>query len=417
MTSAAFFWLTLTLLCLFTQAFYSMLEMGSVSFSKVRLQYYVSKGNKRALWLNKLLQNPSRLFGTTLLGVNIALQIGSECSRQFYEAIHLSPDIAPVTQVFLVLIFAELAPMFAARHYAEHVVMLGIPIIYASSCLMKPIIVSIETVSHLANKLLGRGKHVKSLLYFTREELQKVFEEHDDHHTAPKRSKDFTTIVSNIFTLRNRSAEDIMAPTYTIPMAPSTTSVSHIRTLFDKDPYFSHIPVYHRSRRNIIGIISAASLLKANDADRVETYSSPPWFVTENTPIFQILEQFKRNNQDVAVILDHDGSALGILSLDDILDEIFGEEPDVEDADIALEQKDLLVIERSFPADMTIQDFNDKFGTEFPHLEGETLADLIAHNIDHLPEQGETIRIENFEFIVEEASILGAKTVTVKSRI
>jgi len=104
-----------------------MVEMACVSFNKVRLHYYVNQGNRRAIWLNYLLQHPFRLFGTTLIGVNVAMVVGSECSREFHSALGLSPDLAPLSQVIIVVIFAELAPMFAARHYAEHVAMLGAP--------------------------------------------------------------------------------------------------------------------------------------------------------------------------------------------------------------------------------------------------------------------------------------------------
>ena len=128
-----FFFLFLMIASLIVQGFYSMLEMACVSFNRVRLQYFASQKSKRAQWLSYLLNRPTYLFGTTLIGVNTALQFGSECSRRFYETLGLSPDWAPLSQVFIVLIFAELVPMFAARRFAESISMLGIPIIYITS--------------------------------------------------------------------------------------------------------------------------------------------------------------------------------------------------------------------------------------------------------------------------------------------
>src|SRR3990167_4141710 len=118
-------WLILTFLCIALQSLFAMLEMASVSFNKMRLQYYVTKGNRCAQMLASLLQNPSRLFGTTLLIVNFAMQVGSECSRRYYGSMGINPNWAPLTQVFLVLVFAELSPLLAARNYAENVIMLG----------------------------------------------------------------------------------------------------------------------------------------------------------------------------------------------------------------------------------------------------------------------------------------------------
>ncbi|MBA3815689.1 MAG: DUF21 domain-containing protein, partial [Parachlamydiaceae bacterium] len=154
-------WLLCNLLSIMVLAFYSMQEMACVSFNKVRLQYYVSKGLKRAVWLNYLLQNPSRLFGTTLIGVNIALVIGSECSREFHSALGINPDLAPLSQVILVVIFGELAPMFAARHYAENVAMLGVPIVYASARLMSPFLWCLGGISKLCNLIVG-GKEIEA---------------------------------------------------------------------------------------------------------------------------------------------------------------------------------------------------------------------------------------------------------------
>src|SRR5690348_4151194 len=103
--SEALWWTFLNLISIIVLAFFSMEEMACVSFSRLRLHYYVSQGKRRALWLNYLLQEPTRLFTTTLLSVNAAMFIGSECARQSYIALGLSPDWAPVSQVILVVIF------------------------------------------------------------------------------------------------------------------------------------------------------------------------------------------------------------------------------------------------------------------------------------------------------------------------
>ena len=126
METNALTWLILTFIFLIIQASYSMLEMAAVSFDKARLQYYADQGKRQARWLHFLLEKPARLFGTTLVAVNTALQIGSECSRKFYMSLDLSADLAPLSQIVLVVVFAELAPMLAARKHSEHVVMLGI---------------------------------------------------------------------------------------------------------------------------------------------------------------------------------------------------------------------------------------------------------------------------------------------------
>lgn len=421
MDDSALFWLSLTLMFIFVQGFYSMAEMAGVSFNKIRLQYYVSKGNKQAIWLNFLLQNPSRLFGTTLLGVNVALQLGSECSRQLYESLNLPPNLAPFSQVFLVLIFAEIVPMFAARHYAEHVALLGSPLVYASSRLVKPLVWGIGLISEFANRLIGGRHQEAAAIYLTREELQKVFEEREESPLNPKESEesdDFNTIVSNIFNFRRKTAEQAMIPTHEVPMIPANSSISHLRAILNKAKTSAyHIPVYLRSRRNIVGVVSIRDVLSAPGHHQVQNYYKPPWFLAHHTKILQILEQFQRNNQSVAVVLDGDGSARGILTLEDILDEIFGDTA-VRSKRVDLEDVlSLRVIERTFPGTMEIRDFNELFNANLVFSEKETLAELLSKHFDHLPEKGESVRVDRFELTVEEASLMGAKSITVRTVI
>lgn len=139
-------WLTLTLLCLFIQASLTMMEMAAISFNRLRLHYLISQKVRQAVWLQKLLHPPYRLFGTVMLGVNCALQVGSQSARECYQALHLDPNLAPLSQIFLVMIFGELVPLFAARRCSEHVIMLYTPFLYFIYLLFSPLIWAISLI-------------------------------------------------------------------------------------------------------------------------------------------------------------------------------------------------------------------------------------------------------------------------------
>ena len=248
------FFLLMILACLVIQGFFAMVEMASVSFNKVRLQYYVSKHNKRAIWLKRLLQHPALLFGTTLIGVNTALIVGSECARRFYDSLGLSPDWAPLSQVVLVLIFAEIAPLFAGRRYAEHVAMLGIPILYFFSILLRPVIWGLDILCKLVGKIIG--KPVSSGAYLSREELQNMISERDEAITTTSTTKKFNTVVANIFTLKNKKAKDLMQPLTQIPIVSSFYTIGEMRSLV-KEKHIDFLPIYHRSPQNIVAIAYA----------------------------------------------------------------------------------------------------------------------------------------------------------------
>lgn len=396
------FFLGLIFICLVVQAFFAMLEMASVSFNKVRLQYYVSKGNKRAIWLSTLLHHPGRLFGTTLICVNAALQLGSECARRFYESLGISPDFAPLSQVLIVLIFAEIAPLLAGRRYAEHAAMLGIPILYGVSIILTPLIWLFDLFCRLVHRLIGSPQGTG--LYLSREELQKILEEQDE----------FNTVVSNIFSLKTKTAKELMQPLKTVEAVPSFYTVAEMRSLLTLH-YTPFVPIYNKNPENIVGIAFPRDLLRQAEVKKVRDYARPPWFITESDSIMSILKQFRRNNQSVAIVLNEKGGATGILTLDEIIDEIFGR------ADTWMSFEELapsshhVVVDRTFPGEMKIVDFNAAYGVHLDARGSQTLAELMTQTLGHSPAIGESVKVDQFELTVEEASILGPKSIAVKT--
>lgn len=393
-------WLLLSIGCIAIQAFYSMVEMAAVSYNRVRLQYYVSKGKKQAIWLQNFLQKPSRLFGTVMLGVNISLQVGSQSAREFYQSLNLDPDLAPITQIFLVVIFAELAPLFAARHYSEHVIRWGIPIVYGTSRLFAPVIGLIGKIIHLIYRLLGKKKEEFDL-FISRDELQKALETHEEED-------EFNTVITNIFSLRNKIASQIMTPLSKIEVVPAQASVQELRKKISESPQ-PFFPLFHKTRANIVSIAIPRDLVRLPDNRYVRDYARPPWFITASTKLMDILEQFRRNKQSVAVVLDENGTALGMLTLDAIFEDIFDEHPE---AEIKKEAR-FPLIHRTFPGNTRIADFNREYHTHLQDHGVETLAQLMMILLDHPPEEGDTVVIDHFELIAEETTLLGIKSITI----
>lgn len=406
------FFLILTLCCIAMEAFFSMLEMACVSFNKVRLQYYVSKNNRRARWLNNLLHRPPVLFGTILICVNTALQVGSESSRRFYDALGLNPDWAALTQIFLVLIFAELSPLFAARRSPEHVAMFGIPVVYLASIILRPLIWLLDRLCFAINKLIGVKEG--GGLYLSRDELQNIIEEHEEPALVRENKEEFNTVTANIFSLKNKTAKELIKPLNSVQLIPSICTLGEMRGLLTST-YSSFLPIYHRRPENIVGIAYPRDFLRLKDNEKVRSHARPPWFITENTSILQILKQFRKNNQSVAVVLNEAGLAIGILTLDEIVDEIFSQKDDWSSiADIA-PRTHHVVVDRAFPGDMLIADFNRQFHVHLENNGVETLSELVTKILGHSPAKGETIHIDQFELTIEETSLLGARVISVRT--
>lgn len=402
-------WLLLNFATLLVLSFYSMMEMATVSFNKLRLQYLVSLKDKRALRLNYLLKNSSRLFGTTLIGVNVAMMFGSECAREFHKAIGVNPDFAPLTQVMIVIIFGELAPMFAARRYAEYTALLGANILYFSEQILRPILYLIDLLTRGCHLLIG-GKSEHLQLYLNQDEIIKIIEEHHEEQPEAGSIEELNVIVSNILELRKKTAIKIMQPLKEASLLASNATIRQLKELM-RGTNLPFVLLFHSTPSDIVGVATLRDLIRTPDAARISDKARTPWFITHDLPIIQILHQFRSNEETVAIVLNQAGKAIGLLTLQDVLDEIFGEK-------IApLSQEQIPLIDRTFPGDMKVSDFNKIYHMELPSEEDETFGELMTRLIGHHPEEGESVSLSPVELVAKEVTLLEVKSVRVTTKL
>ncbi|MES2274194.1 MAG: transporter associated domain-containing protein, partial [Chlamydiota bacterium] len=272
------------------------------------------------------------------------------------------------------------------------------------STILSPVIWAFDALARLIHRAIGKDQSVP--LFLSREEVKMAFQDREEGED------EFNAILNRIFQLKNLTASQLMMPLSKVQMIPLATTLGEMRTAALEN-YSPMIPIYHRSPHNIVAIAHLRDLLRMDDKRRVFEQARSPWFVTRDTSVLQILEQFRRNNQSVAVILDSSGQACGILTLDLILEGIFGEEESVIDGP---QIQTPLYVERTLPGEMPIQEFNQQFEAQLPHGEDQTtLSDLIISQLDHPPIKGETVQIDLFEFTVEEPTLRGVKTLSVRS--
>lgn len=400
----ALFWLFLNFLSLLILAFYSMVEMACVSFNKIRLHYYVNKGMSRAIQLNRLLNEPLLLFGTTLLMVNVALVVGSECSRKFHAAIGLHPDWAPLSQVAIVIVFGELAPMFAARRYAEKVAMGGLPLLYATAWVLRPLLWITNQISKLFKRMVKKRNQDEVILSL--EELQAILEEQDEDRSYLEDSEEVTAIARNIFRLSAKSAKEIMSPLKGEASLPSNATVMQLRILLKKVSS-SYVLLYHKDLSNIIGIAIPRNLLRAPDGKKVREFVDSPWFVTQNMSSLQILKQFRHNNENLALVLNEKGQTIGVIHRDSFIMEIFGKRSDL--PSIPSQQ----IIDRTLPGEMLVKEVTASFGIQWDQEEELSLAELMERELGRPPEEGDSVYLKPFELTVKETSLLEVKRIRV----
>ena len=395
-----------------TQSFFSMMEMACVSFNKVRLQYYLSKKNASAGYLSYLLNHPALFFGTTLISGNAALLIGSECSRRFYEGVGVNAALAPITQAFLVLIFAEISPMFAGRRYSEHAVMLGVRFVYFMTLVLRPFIWLIDHLCKWVDSFFGSA--LINDFYLSREELQNIIEEREEK-VVSKEKEELNTVVASIFSLKNKTAKELMLPLEQIQMLPVGALLSDMRELLS-GAYVPYMPLFHKTKDRIVAMAYPRDLLRLSESKKIREQARTPWFITESISILQILKQFRKNNQSVAVVLGESGAAVGVLTLDEIIDEIFGQEDHWMSLGDVVPGICPIALDRTFPGDMTLEAFRNQYQMDLHFKQAKTLAQAMELALGHMPREGESVCIDQFELRVEEASLLGPKVIQVRTK-
>jgi putative hemolysin len=395
------FFLLLTLLCVLSQGFFSMSEMACVSFNKIRLQYYVSKKKKKAKWINSLLDNPSRLFGTTLITVNLFLQLGSELSRLFYESLNLNPDFAPFSQILLVVVFGELAPLFAARRHPESIALFCAPVLYALSKILTPLTWIIDQMNKGIHYLFKTKKGTN--LFLSREEIQKALEENMDAAIS------FHSSFDHFFSLKDKKAAALMVPLEASPLFPSTLSVQSVKDLM-QNAFSPFVMIYHQTKSKIVGILHAKDMIIGDFKKRAIDVAKPPWFITEDDLAFSILRQFRTNNQSMAIVLNKEGAAVGMLSFDQLMDFILGPSEEFFQAPTVRN-----IIEKKIRGEMTIREFNEVFQTSLDGSSEMTLGEYITKKLGHHPNEGEKYRKGHLEFTVVEVSLFDVKLLNVRT--
>jgi putative hemolysin len=400
----------LTLAAIIFQAFFAMMEMAVVSFNKVRLQYYLARNDRKAQLISYLLMRPGILFGTTLIGIDAALQIGSECARRFYAAMGLNPDLAPLSQVILVLIFAELAPLIAARRYAEHVVMLGVRALYFFSIVLRPLVMVLDGIISAFFKIMGFKKPVAHAL--TKEEIQKAIETREDRQGYLKEEV-FDRVMANMFSLKNQTAADLMHPVSRYMVVPAMTTLGLLRSKMTSLRH-SFILVYDEHQERLTGYFPIKAGVFASSDTPIRHFVQSAWFVAQDFNLYQLIDQFKKRGKSIAFVVDHQGKTLGVVTLMSILDAVFEVHEQAEAESGIHLQRQAVHLHRSFPGSTSVRMINRTYHIHIPHEdEDQTLVDLMQQALGHHPSLNESIRIDHFELSVEEAPLIGEMTILV----
>lgn len=395
------FQIVLLIILLILSGFFSASETALMSLSKIRIRHMVDEGIKGAKLLEKLLEDPNKLLGGILIGNNIVNIGASSLASTLAYRIFGDSGVAVATGIMtiLVLIFGEITPKSLAKQNAEKISLLVAPIINFVVIIFKPFVWLFSNVSGLIIKLFG-GDLSKTEPFITEEELKTMVDVSEEEGVLEVEEKE---MIFNVFEFGDLQVKDIMVQRVNVVAVNVTSTYEEVLKVI-KDEQFSRIPVYNESIDDIVGVLNVKDLiLLESDKENfdVTKYMREPFRTFEFKKITELFSEMKTTRNHIAVVLDEYGGTVGIVTIEDLIEEIVGEiedEYDERDKDIEVIKENEFVVDGS----TRLSDLSDMIGFEIESEDFDSIGGYVIGYLGRMPKVGEEIKTNKFRVIVEE---------------
>ena len=391
-------------------AFFSGSETALMSINKYKMRHQAKLNNKGAKAAKKLLENPDKIIGVILLGNNLTniliTQITTLISLRLYGDIGLA--IATGLLTIFILIFAELTPKTIGEMHSEKVA-------YSSSLLYKPMLIILYPLVFIINliansiiRMMGLKDNV-STSSLSSEELKTVLSE-----SSIKFSKPHLKMLESIIDLEKATVEDIMIPRSDIYGIDIGEDIVSIISNFKSTPY-TRIPVYEDNIENLLGLIHIKNITplltsKSINKDEIKKLIKKPYYIVSGTSLYRQLLNFQKEKRRIGFIIDEYGNIQGLVTLEDILEEIVGDftsDPGSSEEIISTNDKNIFIIDGG----VHIREINQILKINLVSKEAKTINGFILEHIENLPKINDIISIQGHTFKILENLDNAVKTV------
>lgn len=397
------------IICLFLEGFFSGSELALVVADKLRLKNRADRGDKKAKITLALLKEPRWLFSTTLFGTNACVVTASTVLT--YYIISNYGEEYSVFAILLspvVLVFGEVLPKSVYQHHADFLARrVGVILVWVSYFLFPPV----WLLSKLTKVLLGDVERAANMEpRISREELASVLssKEVKDSDMPPEERK----MIKRVMDLSDAEVENIMIPLVELEMLPATADTEAALAVFDLKGY-SRLPVFEHRSHNIIGVIDAGDCIFAPERKPLKEIMKGVVYVPETMPLYELYETLQEAKEEMAVVVDEYGGATGLVTLEDLLEEVVGEIRDEYEMGKqhykVLEPGRFLVSGR-----MEIEEANEKLELGIPQGDYETVAGYLLEIFGYIPDRGEEISAGGWDYTVKTASQRAIAEIEVK---
>jgi Mg2+/Co2+ transporter CorB len=389
---------------LILSAFFSGAETALTAASRARMHALEEDGNARASTVNRLLLTRERLIGAILLSYNLANIAASALATSVLLAIFGNAGVAYATIVMTVLVvmFAEVLPKTYAIVNADRMALAVAPVVRVVVAMLAPVTAAMQVIVRQTLRLFGISVSHDTDVLSAHEEIRGAIELHHKEGGVVKLDRD---MLGGVLDLRELNVSDIMVHRTNMDAIDVDLPTGQIVDLALKSPH-TRLPLWRGEREEIVGVLHAKMLLRAlresrGDPSKIDVMAlaTPPWFVPDTTTLKDQLNAFLKRKAHFAIIVDEYGEVMGLLTLEDIIEEIVGDITDETDiaAALAKPQPDgSLIVDGLVP----IRDVNRLMDWDLPEEEATTVAGLVIHEAQTIPNPGQAFTFHDFRFEV-----------------
>lgn len=382
--------LIILLILLLLSGFFSSAETALTTVNKIRMRSLAEEGNKRAETVLKVTENSGKMLSAILIGNNIVnLSASSLTTTLAYGLGGPAVAIASGLLTVLILLFGEITPKTMATIHAEKMSLLYAPVVNIFMKLMTPIIFIINNLSNVVLFILRIDPNTK-VNAMTENELRTIVDVSHEDGVIESEEKE---MIYNVFDLGDAKAKDVMVPRINVTFADIESSYEELIELFREDK-FTRLPVYAESKDNVVGTINMKDLLLFDNKQkdfRIEDILREAYFTYEYKNISELLVEMRKASFNIAIVLDEYGETAGLITLEDILEEIVGEIHDEYDENEEENIREIGEREYIVEGSTNLDDLNDSLDLDLESEDYDSVGGFIIEHLDRLPEENDEI--------------------------
>lgn len=393
------------ILLILLSAFFSSAETALTTVNKIKIMTLADDGNRRAKTLLKVIENPGKMLGAILIGNNIVNLFASSLTTTLALRIFNSIGVSICTGLLtlVILIFGEISPKTLASASAEKLALAYANVIFGLMTIMTPFIFVTNKLSYLFLKLFHIDPNKRTDVITENELRTYVNVSHEDGEIE----QDEKQMIYNVFDLDDTQAKDIMVPRVDMIAIDIDASFRDILDIYRKEK-FTRYPVYEGSNDNVIGVLNIKDLLLCGTSDFcLRDHIREPYFTYEFKNTAELLDEMRKDSINFTIVLDEYGATVGLITLEDLLEEIVGEIRDEYDNDEADLIKEISEREYVIEGSMKLDDINDALHLPERDLaltseDYDSIGGYIIEQLDHLPDLHESITTKsNIRLVVD----------------